>query len=189
MQLRKWFLCFVLFILSQNANAANTSWQEASSQDSGAKLRIIDSYFTDVAGQKKLLLGLEFKLKEGWKIYGKESNGIGLPPSVDFKGSENYKHHEIFWPQAHAKEEKIGTQSFKYEVYEKEIVIPVEITLVDASKPTKINLKINYGLCKDICIPASSEFKINVSTNEDKTSLDLIHKFLDKKIVNRNEIE
>ncbi len=183
MQMTKWLLLFTILIFTNSANAFVSPWQEASQQYDSAKLQVLISTYVDEKNAQKLLLGLHFKIKNGWKIYGEGSNSIGLPPSLDFTGSQNYKKHEILWPKAIAKEEEIGKQIFKYNVYENEVILPIEITLQDITKPTKLKFTVNYGLCKDVCIPASSKFETDIANEQDVKSLELIQPFIDKKII------
>ncbi|HLD76629.1 MAG TPA: protein-disulfide reductase DsbD domain-containing protein [Rickettsiales bacterium] len=171
-----------LFLFSNIANAGISRWQDASNQGNFAKLRILDSSYLDEKGEEKFIIGLEFKIENGWKIYGKDSQGIGFAPNIEFSYTKNYQSHEIIWPQAIAKEEKIGNELIKYNVYENEIILPVTIILKDAKAPSEFDLKVSYGLCKDICIPVFAEFKIGEIT-QDKNALQLIQKFLTKKII------
>jgi len=167
-------------------NASISEWKDASPNESAAKVRVVSSFYKD-GDQKKLILGLHFNVAKDWHIYGNESGGIGMVPSVDFAGSTNYSDHKIFWPQAILKEEKIGKDSIKYSVYEGEVILPVEIILKENQKPTQLNLKLNYGLCKDVCIPVDEDFVIIPLDEEDNQSLSLIQKFLDKKITTASQ--
>lgn len=177
------FLSLVFVLFTQNAMAFTTTWQEASLHDNVGKLRVIGSYYETKNNEQKLIIGLHFKLNSGWKIYGKDSNGMGLPPSLDFKGSINIKNHEILWPESIKQKEKIGKETIEYGIYHDEIIIPVAIQPQDLVQTTKINLKINYGLCKDVCIPATTEFLLNPDKNFDEKSLQSIQKFLPQEII------
>lgn len=172
------------FLYANNANSTTTNWQENESKAS--KTRLIASFYQDDSGQRKLIAGLHFKISQGWKIYGNGSDGIGLPPSLDFTDSQNYLKHKIIWPKAINEEETIGTEVLKYTVYHDEVILPIEIDLKENEKPTELTLKINYGLCKDICIPASESFSLKITDENaketDEESLALIQKFYPNKI-------
>lgn len=182
---KKFTLIFAAFFLQiSGANSAASNWQE--NQSNGAKTQFIASFYQDQNGEKKLIAGLHFKIADGWKIYGNGSEGIGLPPSFDFSGSKNYLQHEIFWPNAEIEEEKIGNESIKYSTYKNEIIIPIEIDLQKIDLPTELTLKLDYGLCKDICIPVSENFSLKISDAIDQKSLQEIQKFFPKKITTTN---
>ncbi len=187
------FAAFVVFLnailFSSGASAASTEWQKSSPNDDSARIRLLSSFYVNENNDKQLMLGLEFELKNGWKIYGKDSNGIGLPPILDFSQSSNYNKHEIFWPQAKQIEEKIADQSFKYSIYENGVVLPIIVDLNDNSEEAKIHLKVDYGLCREICLPATNEFTINITDETDLAALESIQKFTDKKIVETKKIQ
>ncbi len=182
-------IIFLVFLLTNKAGATSSSWQEAAASENIAKVRILSSFYSDDNQQKNLIIGLHFNIAKGWHVYGNEAGGIGMPPSLDFNGSSNYIKNEISWPQAISKEEKIGAETIKYSVYEGEVILPVEISLQNIESPTQLKLKVNYGLCKDICIPAVSEFVVDVANEEDAQSLVLIQKFFSKKIITENVAE
>lgn len=182
-------LFLTIFLFISKAEAANSEWKNALESNSGAKVRVLSSFYTNDKQQKSLIIGLQFNIKSGWHVYGNDSGGIGMPPSVDFAGSSNLEKHQIFWPQAIKKEEKIGAETIKYSVYEDEVILPIEIALQDNAKPTQLKLKLHYGLCKDVCIPASADFVVDIEDKEDADSLKMIQKFIDKKIIFENEAE
>ena len=86
----------LIFLRLNYASAATTDWHKSASN--AAETRLISSFYED-AGSKKLIAAVSFKIRSGWKIYGKDSEGIGMPPSFDFTGSKNYLTHEIHWPK------------------------------------------------------------------------------------------
>ena len=185
--------CLSLLFGINIANASLGQWQE--NQSKGAKARVIGSFYTNDKGEKKLIAGLHFKIASGWKIYGKSSDGIGMPPSLDFTGSKNYKKNEIIWPQAHIGEETIGKEVIKYHYYKDEVVLPIEIDLNNIDQSSELAIKLEYGLCKDICIPASEKFTITISDKKDDEAIEIIQKFYPSKLdakaefVEENNIE
>lgn len=185
--MKKFFTLFcAAFLLHANvANSAITDWKK--NDISGAKTRLLASFYQDKNGEKKLITGVQFEMQSGWKIYGQGSEGIGMPPSFDFAGSKNYSKHQIFWPKAEEHEEKIGSETFQYFAYHNEVILPIVVELKEKDQPTELTLKLNYGLCKDICIPASEEFSLKVSTDPDQEALNLIQKFYPEKIIDESK--
>jgi suppressor for copper-sensitivity B len=176
---KKYFLLFTLFFFySLNANSATTNWQE--SEGKGAKTRLIASFYEDSQGNKKILAGLEFKISKGWKIYGNSSDGIGLPPSFDLSKTNNYLSHKVVFPQSIIEEEKIGNETLKYEAYHDEVIFPIEIDLAQNNQ-AKLDINLNYGLCKDVCIPVSQSFSLEIANEIDKETLESIENFYPQK--------
>ncbi len=174
---------FFLVAINQSLFANISEWQI--DDVSKAKTRILGSSIIE-NDKKVLLFGVEFELQDGWKIYGQDSQDIGLPPSFDFKGSKNYKEHKIQWPQAHAAEEKIGDTTYHYNYYTKNVVIPIVIHYKNLKKPSEISLNLNYGICKDICVPVSQSFKLSIADIPDCEAVGTIRKF---QTLNKSESE
>lgn len=182
MLLRNIIFAAIIFALSlvSAVFAAESNWINAY-QDS-AQVRLIGSFY-EKNGEKKLIAGLHFKIAKGWKTYGSGSEDFGLPAQVSLKDSSNYKSHKLIWPAAIAAEEKIGDEVIKYSYYKDEVVLPIEVDLSDASKDSTLVLQLNYGICKDICIPAEAKFELQISQGlVDQKSLSEIQKFYAEKI-------
>lgn len=165
-------LFFVIFFLTAHNNAlANaTNWQE--DQMSQAKLRLLSTKFLE-NNEEQQLIALHFKLINGWEIYGPGSQDIGLPPKITFKNPENITSYQILWPQAISKEEKFGDEIFNYSIYKKEVIIPIKITTTQQN----LELTLDYGICKDVCLPATAQFSINLDDKIDQEIIDQINKF------------
>lgn len=174
--------CFLHVAL---AFSATGTWK--TNEASGAKTRLLGSFYQDQNGEQKLIAGLEFKLPSGWKIYAPGSESIGMPPAFDFSGSQNYFKHEISWPKSEPHEEKIGSEVFKYYTYHDEIILPIVVELKSKDSPSELTLKLEYGLCKDVCIPVSESFALKIDTTPDHESLRLIQKFYSEKITTESE--
>lgn len=151
-----------------------------SSFNDGAKVRLLSAYNYDQNNNKKLLLGFHFKLKDGWKIYGKSDSSFTQPPAFNFENSSNIdvKNFNILWPEPKIVEEKILNDTLTYPIYEKEVVIPIEVTILDQNKDVDLKVDLNYGLCNEICIPAEQKIDLKIASNDDdQESLNFIKNF------------
>ena len=151
---------------------------------SGAETSLISSVY-EQNGAKKLVAGVEFKLQEGWKIYGNDDSGMGMPPEFNFSASQNYKNHNIFYPQAVDGLEKIGSEEIKYKYYKNSVIFPIFIETLDQNQPTKLNLKLSFALCKDVCVPVNQEFNLDVNNDIDMVSINKIEKFYGQNLVEK----
>jgi DsbC/DsbD-like thiol-disulfide interchange protein len=109
-----------------------------------------------ISGDRKdaeWLAGIEIALDPGFKTYWRSPGDSGLPPRFDWSGSENVKSVDIRWPAPTRSEDATGV-SF---VYHDAVLLPVLVEAVDPKKPVKLALHVEYGICKDICIPASAD--------------------------------
>lgn len=170
MNIKNFFQLIVVILLlsTTQGHSAISDWQQ--SHANGAKVRILGSSDDN----DTIILGVEFEISNGWKIYGHDDSGIGLPPSFNFNGSKNYQNHKVLWPTPIKESEQIGDEKIEYSVYKDKVIIPVEITPQDDDLTTEISVKIDYGLCNEVCIPASHSFSLNILDEEDEEALSII---------------
>lgn len=97
---------------------------------------------------------LHLTLADGWKTYWRAPGDAGIPPQFTWRRSRNVGAVAITWPTPEVFDQN-GLRSIGYK---HELVLPVEITPSNADKPVHLKGEIEFGLCKDICIPASLRF-------------------------------
>ncbi|WP_457091778.1 protein-disulfide reductase DsbD domain-containing protein [Microvirga sp. P5_D2] len=102
------------------------------------------------------LAGIEFTLDQGFKTYWRNPGESGLPPRFDWSGSENVASIDIQWPAPKRHEDAAGVAY----VYGRKVILPVVMKPEQADKPIKLALAVDYGICKDICIPANAELSL-----------------------------
>jgi DsbC/DsbD-like thiol-disulfide interchange protein len=133
--------------------------QEASPWTEGHRSRVrLVAGGADGAGQ---LAGVEISLDPGFKTYWRNPGEAGLPPTFDWSKSTNVGAIEVLWP-APRRSEDAGGVSYGYEG---QVLFPVRTRAQDPSKPVGLALKIDYGVCKDICIPAQAELSVKLPAN------------------------
>jgi DsbC/DsbD-like thiol-disulfide interchange protein len=108
---------------------------------------------------KRHLAGIEIELDPGFKTYWRTPGESGLPPRFDWSGSENVSSTEVLWP-APARHEDAGGVAY---VYGRHVVLPLRVTPMDPGRPVKLALSVDYGVCKDICIPAHADLAATLS--------------------------
>ena len=121
---------------------------------------------------EKFYLGLEFKLEPGWKIYWRQPGDSGMPPTLDYKNSINLKSIELKWPFPIKEYE---TENLLTNIYRGEVVIPLEVAVNDYKKPLNLKAKLNFQVCKDICIPFETNLFINIDSGKSNFT-DYFHK-------------
>jgi DsbC/DsbD-like thiol-disulfide interchange protein len=92
--------------------------------------------------------GLQIQLSPGWKFYWRTPGEGGVPAQFDWTASRNVARVDVAWPAP--KRILIG----KTEIYGYggELVLPLRIERQDAAAPYGLDLMLDYGVCKDICI-------------------------------------
>lgn len=175
-------LILSLVVLPTLSYAAKSSWHQ--DNNSNSKSRFIATIYQDQNSAENLIGALQIEIPFGWKVYGNDekegiSDGIGIPPSFDFTNSKNISNHEIIWPKANIGTENFGSETLKYSYYKNEVTIPVKITRKNSESSTHVVLNLNYGICKEVCIPVSDSFEIDVNSEIDAKVLQLIQKKTD----------
>ncbi|WP_262296186.1 protein-disulfide reductase DsbD domain-containing protein [Microvirga sesbaniae] len=129
--------------------------QPASSQGFHSRARLISG------GQQGdvWLAGIEITLDQGFKTYWRNPGDSGLPPRFDWAGSENVAGAEIRYPAPDRHEDAAGVAY----VYGKKVVLPVLVRAKDGTKPVRLALAAEYGVCKDICIPARADLSLDLT--------------------------
>jgi DsbC/DsbD-like thiol-disulfide interchange protein len=105
-------------------------------------------------GGGRRMAGVELRLAPGWKTYWRAPGEAGIPPVFDWAGSQNVAGVRIHWPQPHAFRLN-GLQSIGYAG---EVVLPLEVTPRDPSRPVRLRARMDLGVCRDVCVPAELAF-------------------------------
>ena len=132
------------------------SAQETSAwaQGHSSRIRLVGGGAT-AAG---LLAGVEAELDAGFKTYWRTPGEAGLPPTFDWSKSVNLESAEVLWP-APARFEDPGGIVYGYQGT---VLLPVRVRPQDPAKPVTLAVKIDYGVCKDICIPSQAELSLKL---------------------------
>lgn len=97
--------------------------------------------------------GVEIALDPGFKTYWRTPGDSGLPPRFDWSASDNVASVDVKWPPPSRQVDAGGTAY----VYHDAVVLPALVKPADPAKPVTLRLTVDYGVCKDICIPAHAE--------------------------------
>jgi DsbC/DsbD-like thiol-disulfide interchange protein len=145
----------LLLAASAGAALAGASpWSEAT----GAKLRLI-APGGPPAADGTLSLGLEIALEPGWKTYWRHPGEAGLPPEIDLTNSQNLASAEIDFPTPRRFVDG-GSTSVGYSG---DVVLPIRLTPEDPALPVMVDARVQYGACKELCVPASGTARLMVS--------------------------
>lgn len=158
-KLLSFLACFVFF--SEVAYSAESNWATADEMQ-GRIITAIDN----VANNTEIEAAIQIRQSPGWHSYWRSPGDSGLPPQFDWSGSINIKDIVVSYPTPKRFDE-MGLTTFGYDG---DLFFPVKITLEDADTPTKIHLKLDTMVCKDICIPQSIKTSLDLGTGEAKPS-------------------
>lgn len=122
----------------------------ATTQDDVLQAQIRPGWQTENGGY---MAAVELQLAPGWKTYWRSPGDAGIPPSFDWSGSQNVKSIRLHWPAPKVFESN-GMQSIGYD---EQLVLPVEVTPEDPSRPVRLSVAMELGVCDEICLPAEVE--------------------------------
>lgn len=103
--------------------------------------------------------GIEMHLAEGWKTYWLNPGPTGIPPRLDFSASENLAQAEARWPAP----VRIADGNAEAAGYTGLVVVPLIVTPKDPEKSVTLKLRMDFGLCEKICVPAVAELKLDLA--------------------------
>ena len=130
-----------------------------------AKLQLLDG---GVLGPTTRLAGLEIGLSGQAKTYWRMPGDSGLPPLFDWSGSENIKSVTVEWPRP----ERIPDAAGTILGYHRQVIFPLLVQAVDPTKPIRLSVKLDFGICEEICVPLSAEASRTLTEGGDKAVID-----------------
>jgi DsbC/DsbD-like thiol-disulfide interchange protein len=97
------------------------------------------------------MAAVDLTLAPGWKTYWRSPGEAGIPPSFNWSGSTNVAAVRIHWP-APSVFQANGLQTIGYH---DRLLLPVEVRPIDPSLPVRLSLRLDLGICDEICLPAT----------------------------------
>lgn len=119
---------------------------------------------------------IDIAITEGWKTYWRAPGPSGIPPQISWVGSGNLEQVGYIWPRPRVFD-TFGTQTIGYE---DRLILPVLMKPKDSSQPISADMEINFGVCKDICIPAFGEDSLQLDL-ADPQNVGLIGGWIDQR--------
>ena len=150
-----WILLVLLgsMLVPASVDAAASSWDRRHE----AEARLISA--VDTTGTlERIPLGLQFRMKRGWKTYWRAPGEGGLPPTLDWSGSENLEAVDVAWP-APKRFSILGIESIGYEG---ELVLPLSARVIDPGKPLALRLTVDYLTCEEVCVPQQARLAMTL---------------------------
>lgn len=142
---------------SAQQNGSASQWVETDH----SSVRLVSSI--NAVGQgDRVLFGLHFKLRKGWKIYWRSPGDAGYPPSLEWSGATNLQKAELRWPLP----TRFSVLGFETLGYKDEVIIPIEVIPETVGTPLRLNARVDYLTCNDICVPYEANLAINLPAGE-----------------------
>lgn len=95
------------------------------------------------------MAAIRIDLAPGWKTYWRSPGDAGIPPHFDWSRSRNLAGVSILWPAP-----KVYPQNGMRTIgYKDQLVLPIAVAPRNAAKPVRLRVKLDIGVCHDICVP------------------------------------
>src|SRR3984957_6191636 len=134
---------------------------------SGSPASAADAFSTDWALAAKSrarliagggdLAGFEIALSPGAITYWRDPGDAGLPPALDFSGSDNVANVEPEFPALKRIKEADGGEAFGYDG---SVVFPLRVKPRDPTKPATLKLTADFAVCEKVCLPAKAHLEL-----------------------------
>lgn len=165
-------LFFCLALVSSGSEAQTNSSSDAtvgsfasswSTQAGGsARMRLVSMPLSS-RGKPVYDAAVEIKLASSAITYWRQPGEAGVPPQFSFKGSENVARVDFLFPGPHRLDED-GLEAFGYRGG---VTFPIRVTPVDASKPARLVLTLDYAVCDRICVPVRGHAELQLPRSGD----------------------
>jgi len=135
--------------------AGATAWSGAEM----APVRLIAAAPAVAPGATALRLGLEFRLDDGWKIYWRSPGSSGVAPQLDWTESRNLAGAPVIaWPAP----ERFLIFGITAYGYGRAVVLPVTAPLAEAGAATRLRLRLDYLICREVCVPGEAVLALDL---------------------------
>ncbi len=147
--------CGLFLLLSPAVWAQFDEPSSAWSEGSHSSVRLIAGGRT---ADGAFRVGVEVRMKQGFKTYWRMPGDAGVPPVFDWTISDNLGSVSVRWPAPHRfVDDGITTIGYK-----EHVIFPVILRSADAGKPVTAKLRLDYAVCDRICIPATAEVSLKL---------------------------
>ncbi|MEP9354784.1 protein-disulfide reductase DsbD domain-containing protein [Xanthobacter sp. KR7-65] len=101
--------------------------------------------------------GIDLRLSPGWKTYWRYPGDSGVPPALNWSGSDNVLKVEMEWPAPKRFADGGGGYSIGYKGA---VLFPLKVELKEPGKPARLQIAFDFAVCEALCMPARAELAV-----------------------------
>lgn len=107
------------------------------------------------------VVAIRLTLADGWKTYWRAPGDSGIPPQIDWKGSQNLDGVALHWPAPSVfREGSLTTIGYKHE-----LILPISLQPRSTEAPIRLHATLDIGVCSDICVPQTLQLDAVIDTD------------------------
>jgi DsbC/DsbD-like thiol-disulfide interchange protein len=133
-----------------------TAWQI----EAHAEARLIAGALVKTPHESFVRAGIQIRLDPGWKTYWRYPGDTGMPPTIEFAGSNNVKSATVLWPAPERFSDGAGGHSIGYLG---EIILPLRVAPTDLARASALYVQLKYAICGTLCVPAGAKLNLALS--------------------------
>jgi DsbC/DsbD-like thiol-disulfide interchange protein len=114
------------------------------------------------SGGAPVRAGIEMRLKAGWHTYWRYPGDAGVPPRIDFAGSQNLQSVTVLWPAP----QRIVEEGLTAIGYTSDVILPLAVVAQSPGKPVMLRLKLDYAVCEKLCVPAEGQAELTLASKD-----------------------
>lgn len=170
-------LVLVSVIVTTSARAQGPAFSSPWAVDHNARARLIAGGSPAGSAPGTIAAGVEIELAKDWKTYWRNPGSSGVPPTLTWSTSTNVAAAEVLYPAPLRLADRDGDTIG----YKGTVILPIAVKAADPAKPVALVVEIEYGVCKDICIPAQARLELTMPPDiAGKPVDDLLARALDR---------
>jgi suppressor for copper-sensitivity B len=148
-------LAMLCLFPGHRADAAIGEWVDGDH----SRIRLVAA---GVSGDGNLSAGIEVELDPGWHTYWRSPGDAGIPPSFNFEGSINVDQPLVAYPVPLRLDDGITVSN----IYEDYVLFPLTARADSTTHPIELIVKLDMGVCAEVCVPAHFEARLTVPPTE-----------------------
>ncbi len=150
----------------QRGNGASKQTSTAPVKVDAVEVQLVSNYDGKPPSGEPLKIGLLLKHDPHWHTYWRNPGDSGLPTEIQWKLPEQWKAGAIEWPVP----KRIPIGPLVNFGYEGTLLLPVKLSVPDNAANfttiTTITAKVQWLMCKDVCIPGEADLALAIGGAE-----------------------
>lgn len=107
---------------------------------------------------KRVWVGLDVTLGDGWKTYWRSAGDGGLPPELDWQGSTNLAGQQVFWPLP----ERLSFLGIDSLGYKHRVLLPIAVELATPEQSANLTLNAALYVCSTLCVREEKQLQATI---------------------------